>query len=341
MTSLATRHSRIAAVAAVVVAALLAAACAPMNESARNAADAAATPAVANAAPQDADPYLWLEPTDTAQALDWVKARNAETVAAYASTPAFTTMRDQVLEVMDSAGRIPFVSKMGEFYYNFWRDGEHPLGLWRRTTLAEYRKAKPKWEVLVDVDALARAEGEKWVWHGANCLRPEYRHCLVSLSRGGADAAVVREYDLKSRAFVSGGFTLPEAKTRISWIDADTVYVGTDFGPGSMTKSGYPRIVKAWKRGTPLADATLVYEGRDDDLVVDAHRDNTPGFVRDFVERGIAFYRSETFLRTRDGALRKVEVPDDAKTEVHREWLTVELRSAVDGRRRHVSARAR
>ena len=134
------------------------------------------------------DPYLWLEETDSAKALDWVKARNAEAVKAYAATPAFDAMRDQILEVMDSDARIPYVGKQGEFYYNFWRDKAHPLGLWRRTTLAEYRKDHPKWEVLIDLDALAKAENEKWVWHGADCLRPEYRHCLISLSRGGADA---------------------------------------------------------------------------------------------------------------------------------------------------------
>jgi prolyl oligopeptidase len=189
------------------------------------------------------DAYRWLEETDSPKALAWAKARNAETVAAYASTPAFTRTRDEILGVLDSDARIPFVAKMGDFYYNFWRDKAHPLGLWRRTTLAEYRKQHPRWDTLIDVDALAAREHEKWVWHGADCLRPDYRHCLVSLSRGGADADVVREFDLKTRAFVANGFVLPESKTSVGWIDADNVYVATDFGPGSMTRSSYPRIV--------------------------------------------------------------------------------------------------
>ena len=241
--------------------------------------------ALAAAADDAQDAYRWLEETDSPKALAWAKARNAETVAAYASTPAFTRTRDEILGVLDSDARIPFVAKMGDFYYNFWRDKAHPLGLWRRTTLAEYRKQHPRWDTLIDVDALAAREHEKWVWHGADCLRPDYRHCLVSLSRGGADADVVREFDLKTRTFVADGFILPEAKTSIGWIDADNVYVATDFGPGSMTRSSYPRIVKAWKRGTPLSAASVVYEGSADDLSISAYRDPTPGFVRDFVER--------------------------------------------------------
>ena len=280
----------------------------------------------ANAAVED--PYLWLEETDSAKALDWVKARNAESVKAHGSSPAFEEMRAQILEVMDSDARIPYVGKMGEHYYNFWRDKAHPLGLWRRTTLAEYRKDHPTWEVLIDVDALARAENEKWVWHGVDCLKPEYRHCLISLSRGGADADVVREFDLKTRTFVKDGFVLPEAKTQIGWIDADSVYVGTDFGPGSMTKSSYPRIAKIWKRGTPLGSATIVYEGKEDDLAVSAYRDHTTGFERDFLDRALAFYSNEYHVRGKDGKLTRIDVPLDAKINAQREWLTIEPRTA-------------
>ncbi len=308
----------------VLAAGALMCACANIDKQPANTMNGSTTDSATDADAQDA--YLWLEETDDAKALDWVKARNTETVKAYASTPAFTTMRDQILEVMDSDARIPFVGKMGEFYYNFWRDKAHPLGLWRRTTLAEYRKANPRWDVLIDIDALAKAENETWVWHGADCLRPDYRHCLISLSRGGADADVVREFDLRTRAFVKDGFVLPEAKTEIGWIDANNVYVGTDFGPGSMTRSSYPRIVKAWKRGTPLSAASVVYEGKDDDLAVSAYRDHTPGYVRDFVERSLAFYDHEIFLRDKQGKLTRIDVPDDASIEAHREWLTIKLR---------------
>ncbi len=273
------------------------------------------------------DPYLWLEETDSPKAMEWVKTRNAETVNKYATSADFHTMSDQILEVMDSKEKIPYVSKMGDYYYNFWRDTTHSRGLWRRTTLDEYRKDHPKWETVIDLDALAKEEKENWVWHGSECLRPDYRHCLIFLSRGGADANVTREYDLKTRAFVKDGFNLPEAKSQIGWIDKDRVFVGTDFGPGSMTKSSYPRIAKEWKRGTPLESAITVYEGKDDDLSVSAYRDHTPGFERDFVNRGIAFYANELFLRGNDGKLTKIDVQDDANASVEREWLLIQPRS--------------
>ncbi len=273
------------------------------------------------------DPYLWLEDVDGAKAMDWVKARDAESVKAYGSSAEFTTMRDQILEVMDSDARIPYVGKMGEHYYNFWKDKAHPRGIWRRTTLAEYRKEHPTWETIIDVDALGKDEGVNWVWHGAECLKPEYRHCLISLSRGGADAQVVREFDLHARNFVKEGFALPEAKSQTGWIDKDTIYVATDFGPGSMTKSSYPRIVKEWKRGTPLADAKLVYEGKDDDLAVYAFHDNTPGFESDIVDRALAFYSNELYLRGKDGKLTRIDVPVDANTTLERGWMLVQPRT--------------
>ena len=221
--------------------------------------------------------------------------------------------------------RIPDIQKVGPFYYNFWKDAKNPRGLWRRTTMAEYRKDKPDWETVVDLDSLAKAEGENWVWHGAR-LRPGFKVALVSLSRGGADAAIVREFNLETKTFVKDGYTLPEAKSRIFWRDADSVFVGTDFGPGSMTDSGYPRIAKEWKRGTPLAEATVIFEGRPSDMGVGALRDLTPGFERDMIIRTPTFWTSECFLR-RDGKLVKIEKPDDARFGLHREWLLLHLRS--------------
>ena len=273
------------------------------------------------------DPYLWLEENDSAKAMDWVKARNAETVNKYASSSQFNAMSDQILEVMDSKEKIPYVSKMGSFYYNFWRDKSHSRGLWRRATLDEYRKDHTKWETVIDLDALATEEKENWVWEGADCLRPDFRHCLIALSRGGADASVQREFDLKTKTFVKDGFNLPEAKSQTAWIDKDRVYVGTDFGPGSMTKSSYPRIVKEWKRGTPLSSADTVYEGKDDDLSVSAFRDHTSGFERDFVVRSLAFYNSETYLRGKDGKLVKIDVPNDLEVGAVREWITLKPRT--------------
>ncbi|HJT97390.1 MAG TPA: prolyl oligopeptidase family serine peptidase, partial [Rhodanobacteraceae bacterium] len=274
------------------------------------------------------DPYLWLEDIHGAKPLEWVEARNAETKKAYADSPEFEKTRKRILEVLDSEEKIPFVTKIGERYYNFWKDEKHPLGLWRRTTLAEYKKAHPRWETVLDVDALSKDEGKRWVWRTADCLKPEYRRCLVALSPGGGDANVIREFDLVDKAFVKDGFYVPEAKNQIAWIDKDRVYIGTDFGPGSMTKSSYPRIAKEWKRGTPLSEATTVYEVKEDDLAASATHDNTPGFERDLIQRVIDFYTSETFLRGADGKLTKIDVPLDATVDPHREWLLIQLRTA-------------
>jgi prolyl oligopeptidase len=279
------------------------------------------------------DPYLWLEEVTSETALDWVRDRNAEAVTELTGGERFAELRDEIRQVLDADDRIPYPRRRGEYLYNFWQDADHPRGLWRRTTLDEYRKDRPTWEVLLDVDALGEAEGESWVWEGAALLRPEYRLALVELSRGGADAAVVREFDLVTRSFVDGGFELPEAKSYVSWIDADRIFVGTDFGEGSMTTSGYPRIVKEWRRGTPLAEAVTLYEGKPDDVSVHGYHDSTDGFERDIVSRSIDFWRSEKYLRTPGGDLVRIDVPDDARIDVHREWLLVTTKTewTVDG----------
>ncbi len=277
--------------------------------------------------PTASDPNLWLENIDGTQQLDWVRQQNAKTVQKYADTAEFKQLDARILEVLDSNERIPMVSKIGDYFYNFWRDKEHPKGLWRRTTLDEYRRDQPAWQTVIDLDALAAAENENWVWHGAQCLKPDNQRCLVSLSRGGADADVVREFDLPGMQFVKDGFVLSEAKTNVAWKDKDHLYVATDFGPESMTTSSYPRIVKEWQRGTPLSSAMTVHEVKSDDMTVAAMRDNTPGFERDFVVRQIAFYDSETFVRDPDGKLTRIDVPSDARTGVHRDWLLIEPRS--------------
>ncbi|MBY4599639.1 prolyl oligopeptidase family serine peptidase [bacterium BD-1] len=272
------------------------------------------------------DPYLWLEDVEGTQALDWVRARNAVSENQLAKDPGFEAVRSDLLAILDSDARIPYVGKMGNYYYNFWRDKQNPQGVWRRTTLEEYRKDEPRWEVLLDIDALGKAEGVNWVWAGAECLRPDYDRCLIDLSRGGADATVTREFDVSEKAFVEGGFSRPEAKGQMGWIDIDTVYVGTDFGPGSMTSSGYPRVAKEWKRGTPMSEARLVFEGQASDISVGAYRDDTPGWERDFVYRGLTFYTNELYLRGKDGKLTRFDLPDGAQKGVFREWLSVELR---------------
>lgn len=274
----------------------------------------------------NSDPYLWLEKTRGERAMDWVKQHNAVTEKAFAEDAAFRHSRDQILEVLDSEARIPWPNQMGHYIYNFWKDADHPRGIWRRTTLAEYRKASPDWETVLDVDALGTAEGRKWVFKGAQCLKPEYRRCLVSLSPDGGDAVEVREFDTVSKSFLKNGFHLPVAKTQADWIDRDHIFVGTDFGPGSMTRSSYPRIVKEWTRGTPLEQARTIYEGKADDLAVGAGHDSTAGFERSFVRVARDFFHSDLY-QLRDDKLVKVDVPSDADARAHRQWLLVETKS--------------
>jgi prolyl oligopeptidase len=272
------------------------------------------------------DPYQWLEEVSGARPMAWVKERNAESLGELARSDQFQALQRRLLEILDSKARIPMIQKLGPYYYNFWRDRENPRGLWRRTTLEEYRKRTPHWEVVLDLDALGQQEAENWVWHGAQALRPEYKLALISLSRGGADAAVVREFHLETKSFVSNGYALPEAKSQVAWRGPKSIFVGTDFGPGSMTTSGYPRIVKEWKRGTPLDQAAVVYEGRPEDMGVSAVRDLTPGFERDIISRRPTFWTSETFLR-REGRMIPIEKPADAEAALHRQWLLLRLRS--------------
>jgi prolyl oligopeptidase len=273
------------------------------------------------------DPYAWLEDVSGEKAMAWVRARNAESAKELEVGKTFTALEADILTVLDSDARIPYVSKSGAYYYNFWRDAKNPRGVWRQTTLEEYRKPSPKWETVLDVDALGAAEKQSWVFQGAQFLRPGYRRCLISLSRGGADASVTREFDVETKAFVKDGFQLPEAKSQLSWIDIDTVFVGTDFGAGSMTTSGYPRLAKIWKRGTPLSAAKLVYEGKPTDMAASAVHDYTKGFERDFIVRTPSFFTNEMFLLDKNGKTRKVEVPDDAEAGVNREWLTIRPRT--------------
>jgi prolyl oligopeptidase len=278
--------------------------------------------------PAATDPYLWLEEVTGEKALAWVRERNADSAKELEGTASYRKLEDGILKILDSEAKIPYISKAGDHYYNFWRDAKHPRGLWRRTSLAEYRKAEPKWEVVLDMDALGAAEKESWVFHGAQFLRPACDRCLISLSRGGSDASVVREFDVTTKSFVKGGFELPQAKSHVSWIDRDTLFVGTDFGSGSLTTSGYPRVAKRWKRGTPLAQATFVFEGKDTDVSAEAFHDDTPGFERDFAHRSPTFFSEETYLIGKDGATHKVDLPDDAERSVNREWLLVKPRTA-------------
>ncbi|MFB9245599.1 S9 family peptidase [Massilia antarctica] len=280
----------------------------------------------AHAAELADDPYLWLEDITSAAALDWARARNAVCERELEGKPGFAALRERLGTILNDKARIPWVSEHAGHVYNFWRDSTHVRGLWRRTTLADYRNDAPHWDTVLDLDLLARDEHENWVWSGASFLPPAGARCLAFLSRGGGDAHVVREFDLGTRSFVADGFMLPEAKCSARWLDAGRLAVATDFGPGSMTASGYPRIVKEWRRGTPLAAAATLFEARAEDLSVSAYKVFTPGFEHEFVERQIGFYSSELFLRSSAG-LTRIDKPDDANAYTVRDQLVIELRS--------------
>lgn len=274
------------------------------------------------------DPYLWLEDVMGDKAIAWVKEQNAKTQKLLEAEPQFQPIRDKVLEVVNSRERIPAATKRGEFLYNFWQDQNNVRGVWRRTTMAEYKKPQPKWETVLDLDQLAKDENENWVWKGSTCLYPRYERCMLSLSRGGADAQVTREFDVASKSFVKGGFEIREAKGGASWIDRDTLFVQTDFGPGSMTQSGYARIVKEWKRGTPIESAKTVFEGKESDISVSAFVAEQKSYAtRQFVRRGVTFYTAETFLREGE-KLTRLDVQDDATPAYAWDMLFVRLKSA-------------
>ncbi|MGV9670205.1 prolyl oligopeptidase family serine peptidase [Gordonia sp. NPDC003504] len=295
----------------------------------------------------DTDPYLWLEDVTGDDALEWVRAHNEPTLADLTDSDRFRELESQALEVLDTDDRIPYVRRRGGFLYNFWRDATHPRGLWRRTTLESYLTDSPDWDVLIDVDALAATDDENWVWKSATMNWPDYDRALISMSRGGADAAVIREFDVAARSWVEDGFALPENKSSISWIDRDTVYVGTDFGPqpdgaGSLTTSGYPRIIKRWTRGTALDDAPTVYAGEVTDVAVSAVYDHTPGHERHFVGRATDFFNELAYeLRETEthGAENHgtetilIDIPTDAHFVVHHDAMFVRPRTdwEVDG----------
>ena len=290
--------------------------------------NATAAPLAADAAADD--PYLWLEDIDTAPVRAWVAARNSETMAALGDAQ-FESDKAAVLAILNAADRIPWIQQRGRFVYNFWQDAEHRKGLWRRTTLEDYRGDSPKWESLLDVDLLAQTEGEDWVWRGCTTLPPEHRHGLVQLSRGGADAAVTREFDLNEKRFVDGGFYLPEAKGGASWLNIDTLLVSSALGGEAyQTVSGYARTVRLFRRGEPFDAAPVIFECDRHHMGAWASRDHGPRHPRTLFWRRIDFEHHEDFIE-QDAAPRvRLDVPTDAASSVERDWLILNLRSDWD-----------
>lgn len=255
--------------------------------------------------------FLWLEDVNGKRALEWVEARNAHALKQLRDDPRYEPLRAAAEEIYTASDRIPHGQYFGGRIHNFWQDEQHVKGIVRSTTLEKYMKAEPAWDVLLDIDRLAAEEEENWVYKGRNCLAPEYRRCLVQLSRGGADATEIREFDVEERAFVDGGFFLPEAKTRLDWLDEDHVLVATDLGEGSLTTSGYPRIIKLWKRGTSLEDAPVKLTVDVNDTLVAPNTIHRPEGTWTFLIGVPAFFRENVYYMNRKGDVEKIPFPDD------------------------------
>ena len=269
-------------------------------------------------APAPDDPYLWLEEVEGDRSMAWVRQRNDRSLKVLQSDPRYARFHAEALKIVEATDRIPQPSFRSGHIDNFWQDPQHVRGLWRRTTLDSYRKAEPRWDPVLDIDVLAAAEKANWVYKGASCLEPEERLCLVALSNGGKDAVELREFDAEARRFVEGGFRLPESKGGAAWIDQDTLLVFRDFGPGSLTASGYPFVVKRLKRGQTLDQAEEVFRGAPSDVLVSASdlRDADGRLQGVLLTRARTFYEGDQFLLTDAGPVR-LPLPEKSTVQAY------------------------
>ncbi len=276
-------------------------------------ASALATTVCPSAGANTDDPYLWLEEIDSPKALEWVKSQNEKSLHRIQSDSRYPIVESEMRKVILAKDRVPFGRYRSGFVYDFWQDQDHVRGIWRRTPVEEYKKESPTWEILLDMDALNSHEGKNWVYKGAQCLPPAYERCLITLSPGGQDASVIREFDIKTKGFVPAGFEIPEAKSDVAWADENTLLVATDFGPGTLTNSGYPSVLKAWKRGQALADAQEIYRGSTTDVGLGISTDleaETPWIA---VSRNLSFFESEVWRWSPTSGLQKLPFPHSAQ----------------------------
>jgi prolyl oligopeptidase len=277
-------------------------------------------------APDD-DPYLWLEEIEGPRALDFVARQNRVTLDTFGG-PAFERDRDTLAAIFDRPDNIPYVSRSDGLLYNLWKDATNPRGLWRRTTIDEFRKPNPSWETLLDIDQLAATEGEDWLLNWSSSLPGDAPQTILSLSRGGSDAVTLREFDLNTKSFVAAGFTLPEAKSGAAWVDADTVLLSSALGDGMATTSGYARTVRLWRRGEPVERAAVVFETTSDRMSVYCDVDRTGQAPRVWFIDRLDFFNFDIWLGTETGATVKLDLPSDIWLQVHRDWFVIKLRSA-------------
>ena len=278
------------------------------------------------------DPYIWLEEIQGERALAKVDQWNADTEAVLTDQPEYPLAKAWAKQILDDTRQIAMPDAIqGDMVTNLWRDADNPRGLWRIASLESYMAGAPEWRVLIDVDKLGEDEGQSWVWHGANCLAPEYARCLIALSPGGTDADVVREFDVTTGRFVDGGFTLPEAKSNVAWFDEDTLFVGTDEGEGSLTDSGYPRLVKLWDRGTDFSTARQIAEGEQADISASGFSVLDGDTRWRFVNRSPSFWTNQISLVKADGSTVPLPLPEDAEFEAVLNGLVIaKLNSALE-----------
>lgn len=275
---------------------------------------------------QNTDPYQWLEEVENPKALEWVENWNHKSTEVLFSQPGYDALYQKNLEILNSTDRIAQPSIRGEFVYNFWQDQQYQRGIWRRASLTSYLDGNPDWEILLNIDELSEQDGVKWVFKGASGLYPDFKKFLVSLSKGGGDAIIIREFDVESKSFVENGFFLPEAKGGASWIDENTLMVSTDFGEG-VTTSGYPVQVKIWKRGTKLENAREVYKGLETDMGIWGYAQQKPEKVYQLITRRTSFYSGEYFFIENEESI-KLELPDDIElTTIFNEQVIFQLKS--------------
>ena len=298
------------------------------------------------AAPDD-DPYLWLEELGSARVPAWVGEQNSVTLAKF-GTASVAEDRDTLAALLDRPDNIPFVVRRGRYLYNFWRDADNPRGLWRRTTLDSFRIEQPAWELLLDVDTLASLEKEDWIWHGASTLQGTHDRAILSLSSGGSDAVVLREFDIEAKVFVSDGFYLPEAKGGTDWLDRNTLLLSSAYGKDMATRSGYSRTVRLWRRGSDVDQAPVLIETTPESMALWATRRSHARTETVWFADKPSFFDTILWLGDRNGPEDQARPADGYLVESHRDWLVVKRRTAwtvggktyaPDTRARHLAAR--
>jgi prolyl oligopeptidase len=277
------------------------------------------------AAPDD-DPYLWLEEIEGDRALAFVEEQNRLTLRSFGGA-GFAADRDTLADIYNRADNIPYVARRDGFLYNFWKDASNPRGLWRRTTFDEFRKPDPKWEILLDVDKLAAAENEDWLFAWVQRLPGDHSHAILSLSRGGSDATVLREFDIDTKSFVTDGFMLPEAKGGAQWFDADTLLLSRAYGEGMSTTSGYARTVRLWRRGTDVNSAPVIFETAVDNMVAYCGIDRTAANLRVWFVEQLDFFNFNLWLGNEADARFKLDLPTDIWMQAHQDWFVIKRRA--------------